>query len=283
MAPPTIIAHKSTFLTTQTLHLSQSLAPTTTWRQANEAAEDGLPARAVDDVLYRLNHALSQHARRVYAPQASRHVAEQIEGLFHEAAARALRGDHEDEADGENGDEGGERRRLRLGADFTTPDAIASLPTTWSTQNQREATEYPLEAQRYESLAERLKSLSARRQEVQARVSRLKRISALLAPFSPDNDKDEGGEGKGDGEDLAKPPSVQENLVTRNGELERELERMRLLLARVAGRVAQLPDGHGGDNHEDGSLAPGGDGAATDLMDVDSAERGKVERLLNNL
>lgn len=117
MAPPTIIAHKSAFLTTQTLHLSQALAPSATWRAANEAAEDGLPTRAVDDAIYRLNHTLTQHARRVYAPQASRHVAEQIDALFEAEAERALRGDDDE---GDEGEEGGERRRLRVGADFST-------------------------------------------------------------------------------------------------------------------------------------------------------------------
>lgn len=116
MAPPTIIAHKSTFLTTQTLHLSQALAPSATWRAANEAAEDGLPARAVDDAVYRLNHKLTQHARRVYAPQASRHVAEQIEVLFEAEAERALRGDDDK---GDEGEEDVERQRLRVGADFS--------------------------------------------------------------------------------------------------------------------------------------------------------------------
>lgn len=119
MAPPTIIAHKSTFLTTQTLHLSQALAPSATWHAANEAAEDGLPARAVDDAIYRLNHALTQHARRVYAPQASRHVAEQIDVLFQAEAERALRGDDDKGDEGEDAN-GVERRRLRLGADFCT-------------------------------------------------------------------------------------------------------------------------------------------------------------------
>ena len=110
--PPTIIAHKSAFLATQTLHRSRTLAPSPTWRAANEratAAEDGhghgLPARAVEDAIYRLNHALTQHARRVYAPQASRYLAEQIEALFYEEADRALRG--EDEDDDEGGDNSG--------------------------------------------------------------------------------------------------------------------------------------------------------------------------------
>ncbi|KAI2640063.1 kinetochore Sim4 complex subunit Fta4 [Xylaria nigripes] len=269
MAPPTIIAHKSTFITSQSLHLSQSLAPSSTWRQANEAAEDGLSARSVDDALYRLNHILAQHARRVYAPQASRHVAEQIEGLFHEEAARALRGDYgDDENERDGGGEDlldGERRRLRLGADFTSAETIASLPPTWTTQNAREAAEQPLEAERYATLTTNLKSLSEKRQDLLDRVNRLKRISALLAPFSAPSDP-------------SKPsPDVQENLVTRNGELERELERMRLLLARVSGRVAQLP-GKKRKGVELGALDDGGEGT-----DIEAIERAKVEKLINSL
>lgn len=113
MAPPTILAHKSAFLTAQTLRLSQSLAPSGAWRAANGGADDAasLPDRAVDDALYRLNHALQQHFRRVYPPQATRHVAEQIDGLFLDAAG----GD--EAADADHGDEhlGTE---LSLGADL---------------------------------------------------------------------------------------------------------------------------------------------------------------------
>jgi hypothetical protein len=121
MPPPTIIAHKSTFLTTQTLQLSQTLAPSAAWRATNERAQDGLSPRAVDDALYRLNHTLSQHARRVYAPQASRHVAEQIEGLFHDEVERASRGgeENDDEQEGDESARGGERQQLRVGADFS--------------------------------------------------------------------------------------------------------------------------------------------------------------------
>ncbi|KAI0110777.1 kinetochore Sim4 complex subunit Fta4 [Nemania sp. FL0031] len=265
MAPPTIIAHKSTFLTTQTLHLSQTLAPSATWRAANERSENGLSSRAVDDAIYRLNHTLTQHARRVYAPQASRHVAEQIEGLFYAEAERALRGD---EDSGDDGELGSERQRLRVGADFTTDEAIASLPPTWDLQNPREATDHELEAQRYAELTETLTSLSTRRQAVRERVERLRRMTALLAPFEVRNDNDNDDEAQSG----ARMP-VQENLVTRNGEVERELERMRLLLARVRGRIAQLPDQSGlGDEDVD-----------MDSTDLESLERGKVERLLDGL
>ncbi|KAI0877502.1 kinetochore Sim4 complex subunit Fta4 [Hypoxylon argillaceum] len=265
MAPPTIIAHKSTFLSTQTLHLSQALAPSATWRAANERAEDGLSARAVDDALYRLNHALAQHARRVYAPQASRHVAEQIEGLFYAEAERALRGGGDDADDDDEGEAGGERR-LRVGADFTTDEAIASLPPTWS--KPREATDHPPEAKRYAELASSLTSLSARRQAVRERVERLRRMAAQLAPFNAASPSSLslGHDTSGS----AGPSAVQASLVTRNGEVERELERMRLLLARVRGRIAQLPDARG----EEGDVD-------VDATDLEAVEREKVGRLLD--
>ncbi|KAI0813436.1 kinetochore Sim4 complex subunit Fta4 [Xylaria sp. FL0064] len=271
MAPPTIIAHKSAFLATQTLHLSQTLAPSAAWRASNESAEDGLSARAVDDALYRLNHTLTQHARRVYAPQASRHVAEQIEGLFYEEAERALRGD--DDGEGDEGGMGGERARLRVGADFTTDEAIASLPPTWDVHKPREAEAHPLEARRYAEQTTILTSLSARRQELHKRVERLRRMAALLAPFSPFESPTNANNDNNTTQSTHTTISVQEILITRNGEIERELERMRLLLARVAGRIAQLPN----------KSVVDGDDEAEDFMDLDSLERDKVDKLLDGL
>ena len=141
MPPPTILAHKTDFLTSQTLQLSRALIPSNAWKTSNrsvrsvpesEATEESsalpLSDKVVDDALYRLNHALQQHARRVYAPQATRHVAEQIEALYLEAGERALRGREEDEdeggdaenIDGALGGEGGQVKRLRVGLDFST-------------------------------------------------------------------------------------------------------------------------------------------------------------------
>ena len=135
MPPPTILAHKTDFLTSQTLQLSRALAPSNAWRTANisvaesEATEESsappLSDKVVDDALYRLNHALQQHARRVYAPQATRHVAEQIEALYLEAGERALRSREEDEDEDDeiiDGALGGEEqvKRLRVGLDFST-------------------------------------------------------------------------------------------------------------------------------------------------------------------
>lgn len=98
MAPPTIIAHKSAFLTAQTLQLSQNLTLSSAWRNANDAAEQSLPQRMVDEALYRLNHTLQQHVRRVYPPQATRQVAEQIDSLFLDVGGPG--GDQESDDDG---------------------------------------------------------------------------------------------------------------------------------------------------------------------------------------
>lgn len=90
-----------------------------------------------------------------------------------------------------------------------------------------------------------LSSLSERRAEMKARVERLRNMQSILGPLEQ---------------------NVQENLVTRNGEVEKELERMRVLLVRVAGRVGQLP----GNNTTEDEV----------MQDLDELEKGKMDSLL---
>jgi len=115
---PTVVFLKQSFLNAQTRLLSQPLAPSRAWRNANSNGEDNaspLPDKAIDDALFKLNNRLQQHARRVYPPQATRHVAEQIDALYWNAAEAATRGGEDDE--GGDLDEGIEKS-LRKGADF---------------------------------------------------------------------------------------------------------------------------------------------------------------------
>lgn len=112
-------------------------------------------------------------------------------------------------------------------------------------------------------------------------MARLRRMAALLAPFEPshtNNDDDTT-------HSATTTTTVQENLVTRNGEVERELERMRLLLARVAGRVAQLPDNNNNNNNRTRTRNASGVLVedAEECVDLDSLERDKVEKLLDRL
>ena len=129
MAPPTIISLKANFLADQTRLLSQPLTPSHSWRNVNEEAEDGVSEKAVDDALFRLNHVLQQHARRVYAPQATRHVAEQIDQLYWNAGSRAVESSR---------DAGAER--LDISIDLSMPQVsfppfpVISLQLTGSTK-----------------------------------------------------------------------------------------------------------------------------------------------------
>lgn len=70
-------------------------------------------------------------------------------------------------------------------------------------------------------LRARLVELDEQRQQQQRRLAEYKKLQVLIEPFKdPQN-------------------NIQPNLVTRDGELGKELDRMRMLVARVAGRVSQ--------------------------------------------
>ncbi|KAL2196434.1 kinetochore Sim4 complex subunit Fta4 [Corynascus similis CBS 632.67] len=287
--PPTVLSLKQSFLTAQTRLLSQPLAPTRAWLSSNNNSTDDddnssnnnserapLPGKAVDDALFKLNHRLQQHARRVYAPQATRHVAEQIDQLYWNAAVQQ---DEGDEGDGDVNAEG-EEDGVRLGADLADPDVIEKLPLEWEDSSYSPSAAWhqqPLEARRYAELAAELHALAERKRQASARVARLRRMQALLEPFSGTEGKtrvegDDGGGGSGtlDG--------VQENLITRNGEVEAELSRMRMLLARVGARVGQLKEqGRQTRESSTGSLfSDRGDGGE----DVEMDEQRKIGLLL---
>lgn len=108
---------------------------------------------------------------------------------------------------------------------IAAPEIIAQLPSTWS----EEATELaPEQAARFESLQQKLVELDERRRLAKEKVERYKAMKELLVPF-------EGVE------------NVQGNIVTKNGEVEKELERMRLLLLRVERGVSALGPSEGED------------------------------------
>lgn len=282
MAPPapTILTLKQNFITTQTRLLSQPLQPSRAWRRSNEAAandEDSaaVSERAVDDALFRLNHTLQQHSRRVYVAQATRQIAEQVDKLYLSFGERHHAAVGDDDADDDDD------AWRNVGADYADASVISSLPPAW--ESEREAAAYPLEAERYAELAGRLRGLAARRDEARARVERLRRMRALLAPFSSGSSTTDDGAGAGE-EDSSFGPSggVQENLVTRDGEVEKELERMRMLLVRVGDKVARLKEREAGrDDDDDSDLF--GDGDAMVVDDVEVEERRKVEGLLDGL
>jgi hypothetical protein len=106
-------------------------------------------------------------------------------------------------------------------------------------------------------------------------------MQALLEPFSPSSSA--AAEAEDGGESGLK--GVQENLVTRNGEVEAELHRMRMLLARVGGRVGRLKEqgsgrGTGCDGRESSAGSLFSEGGGGGVEDVEMDEQRKVGLLL---
>jgi hypothetical protein len=91
-AAPTIPSVKQSFITSQTTLLSQPVAPSRSWQETNDASDEAIPDRVVQEVLYNLNHTIQQHCRRVYPPQASRSIAEQINDVYTKDAERKVGG-----------------------------------------------------------------------------------------------------------------------------------------------------------------------------------------------
>ncbi|KAM7191455.1 Kinetochore complex Fta4 of Sim4 subunit, or CENP-50 domain containing protein [Naviculisporaceae sp. PSN 640] len=251
-APPTIVSLKQQWLSTQTRLLSTDLAPSKNWRAANEEDRNnrseegrplGLPDKAVDDAIWAVNHRVQQHAKRVYSRQATRHVAEQIDQLYWDASNRAFDRANGEGDENENGEDEDEFRGLSYGADLVDPKIVSSLPATWTydATSTRQSEAYPAEATQYSELVSQLKFLSSQKAEITARVTRLRRMKALLEPFDTSTTALD-DPGKNDGKEAQEQTNIklQDNLITRNGEIEKELQRMRMLLARVGGRVDQL-------------------------------------------
>ncbi|KAF5561139.1 kinetochore fta4 [Fusarium phyllophilum] len=211
-AAPTIPSVKQSFITSQTTLLSQPIAPSRSWQETNDASDEAIPDRVVQEVLYNLNHTIQQHCRRVYPPQASRSIAEQINDVYTK--------DAELKVGGPTDTEGGIGREL----DLTEDEAIVALPASWHLE--KDINDHPMETRRYADAVQQLTELNDQRKQLREQVARLKRLHSIVEPLQTD----ENGVG------------IQENLLTRNGPVEKELERMRILLARVGGRVLSLPE-----------------------------------------
>lgn len=103
----------------------------------------------------------------------------------------------------------------RLADDST----IETLPPSWPLE--KEAAARPEDAAAYAESVESLTQLASARKQAQLRLEKLRRLQAAIEPL---HSSDSGG-------------GIQENLVTRNGAVEKELEKMRSLLARVSSGI----------------------------------------------
>ncbi len=103
------------------------------------------------------------------------------------------------------------------------------MPEVWD--EPVEAQRLPQEAGRYILVAQQLQNLNQRRAELKARIAKYKEHKKMLELL--DDPKE----------------NVQENLCTKDGDVEAELQRMRMLLARVQGRLETQDEGQ---SHDDG-------------------------------
>ncbi|KAE9375354.1 hypothetical protein N431DRAFT_555797 [Stipitochalara longipes BDJ] len=230
---PTIIDLKLQFLTSQILALSTPLSPSSTFVSSNSSAEENaLRQKSIDEALHRLNGLLKKHNRLAYGPQAKRHVAEQVDRLYWVAGERGVHGD---------GEEWAER-----GVDYRRENIIEELPEEWS---EEAAAKAPEQAQKYKELQQKLAELNERRKQARERVEGYKTFKETLDLLS--------GEEAG----------LQDNLVTKNGEVEEELEKMRRLMLRVERGMNGLKEKNAGEG---------------DSMDLDDEEleEGKILKLL---
>jgi chorismate mutase len=131
---------------------------------------------------------------------------------------------------------------------------IAKLPETWDEEGVEDDSS---QARRYQELAENLRRLSERRKELKERVARYKALKDGLNPF--ENARE----------------SVQENLCTRDGEVERELEKMRLLMARVSGRIEGLPMRK--EDEDEMDIDDNASGGGLDTIDEDAKLRALLD------
>lgn len=87
--PPTVTQLKERFINSQTTLLSNPPQPSASFRATNERSDQPLDPRQLNTVAQTLEHLVKDHCRRIYAPQANRALAEQInEGYNHEVESR---------------------------------------------------------------------------------------------------------------------------------------------------------------------------------------------------
>jgi len=120
----------------------------------------------------------------------------------------------------------GAERRGRANFMVGKESVIEKLPEEWSEEAQATA---PEQAARYRELQAKLVELNEKRRAAREKLDQYKVVKELLVPF--------------EGPDAG----LQENLVTRHGEMEEELERMRMLMLRVERGIMGLDEKDGGD------------------------------------
>ncbi|KAH8698438.1 kinetochore complex Fta4 of Sim4 subunit, or CENP-50-domain-containing protein [Talaromyces proteolyticus] len=198
----TISELKASFIRNQVRILSASLSPQEGWRDYAPETEDNLSEKVVEEALLKFNAILKQHNRVVYSNQAIQHIARQIENLYWESVKREAVAPTK------------ELSGVELGSDVSNHQVIEKLPAQYHGEDISAG-----DQERYKAIYQRLLALDSQRQEQQKRLAHYRQLEALLEPFKNPQQ------------------NIQPNLVTRDGELVQEIDKMRMLIARVSERV----------------------------------------------
>ncbi|PGH17571.1 hypothetical protein AJ80_04749 [Polytolypa hystricis UAMH7299] len=201
----TIKELKTGFIRDQVRILSAQLGPSPEWRDYGPDVDDELGDKAVDDAVHKLNALMKQHHRAVFSAQAIHHVSRQIESLYWNSISS------------EPGSSDSREVMIEKGTDFANSKSIARLPEQWPEDDASEEDK----SRRYQELHQRLVELEDQRRQQQKKLAQYKQLKALLEPFQDPQ------------------MNIQPNLVTRDSQLSDEIDKMRMLVAKVTSRVQE--------------------------------------------
>ncbi|KAK9450110.1 kinetochore Sim4 complex subunit Fta4 [Limtongia smithiae] len=204
-----IYESKRAFLEAQVRTLAIPLKPSRQWTDENPEFASSAVVRRVFQKVHVLQR---QHLRQLYSTEAMQHVALQLDKLYRNKVIAASTGiSAVASAAGST-----EQLILRGEADLTDAYIVESLPASWDelAGTSNDATEEDQEE--YATLRDSLPSLIAALSSARRRAAHISEISQLLST-------------------LADPVvNVQPNLVSREGDIEHELTRTRVLSAKLA-------------------------------------------------
>ena len=230
MEPSSLSHSKSLFLTQQIRLLSTPLQPSSTFTSGLHSTDSTLSPKHVTDIVSKTNNKINSHNKLVFSTQTQRHIVEQIESLyFSDALNEENLGNHHPQDSNE--EEVGELVAIERDADLTSTSILGALPEELQQSTLHDVSDLAIDeddADEYFDLRRQLLGLCEQRDAAREKLLRYQKLQELLRPF----------------EDASE--SVQPNLVTKDGEMRRELERLRVLLARVTGRVGEI-DGLSGE------------------------------------
>ena len=247
MDPSSLSARKSSFLLSQIRLLSSPLTPSPAFTTTLNTTDTNLNQKTLNDLLTKINDKLKTHNKSVFPALTQRHIVEQIESLYF---SEALADPPLTPNDISQGDE---LVAIERDADLTSSQVLAGLPEELTQAMLNDVSDLGIDedqADQYYELRRQLVRLAEKRDAAREKLQGYEKLQDLLRPF------ENAGE------------NVQPNLVTKDGEMSREMERMRVLLARVTGR---LGDAEGLPERKEGEKSKTFDEKLRTAMEMDSA------------